>query len=373
MVRPARTRFRLFTDGSVPEAPTFSRTVSNRLAYLPLLDPLRALAVSLVILFHFLPRFELGELRLGWFGVDLFFLLSGFLITAILLEQKASDKDRGRIIRYFIIRRALRLFPAYYLFLITFYLLQRFGGLWSWDAGDGVWFFTYTSNILSFLKGAGSWQLSHLWSLAVEEQFYLVWPWLAIFLPTSRLRTLLLIAIPLGFAFKCIRLSPEMRMLTPAHFDTLGLGALIAIGKREQAFWLEWMKNKWVSLSLFSGGLLSWTINSTIHSHIVLHESGSLLIAVPLLVQAIFAGRGGSSDILARQSWLMHIGRISYGLYLYHMPIPILLIIARERWHWDIGPWSMFLLALVLTWFIAEVSFRSVETPFLKLKERFDT
>src|SRR6185369_2455289 len=152
--------------------------------YVKGLDTLRAFAVILVLLGHWGLPVTLGStgkfLFTGLvpnapFGVDLFFVLSGFLITNILLNAANSNENRFVTMRNFIVRRTLRIFPIYYLAIFTLALIgDPFIREHLW------WFLTYTSNILCFKQN--SWNsFSHTWSLSVEEQFYLMWPWLMIF------------------------------------------------------------------------------------------------------------------------------------------------------------------------------------------------
>ena len=130
----------------------------------------------------------------GQSGVDIFFVLSGFLITSILLKAKIANAERNRIfiIRNFMARRALRIFPIYYL-LIFFLLLIGYSGL-----KEHVWYYlTYTSNIY-FFRNATWGAISHTWSLAVEEQFYLFWPWVILFVNDKYLKYVFIISLVTG-------------------------------------------------------------------------------------------------------------------------------------------------------------------------------
>eukprot|EP01136_Pigoraptor_vietnamica_P044419 Opistho-1_new@21151 len=159
----------------------------NSLKYYEGLDVLRAFAVCFVIIAHWGPSKFRSEILTfifqkiipdGLFGVDLFFVLSGFLITSILLNAKDNaNGNRMTIIKSFYIRRALRIFPIYYLLIAIVYLLN------DQSVKDHlIYYLSYTSNFLTFkLRDWGS--ISHTWSLAVEEQFYLIWPWIIIFIP----------------------------------------------------------------------------------------------------------------------------------------------------------------------------------------------
>ena len=342
--------------------------MSERLAKVPQLDALRALAAFAIIAYHFIPEFTPRRLPFGWIGVDLFFVISGFLITHILLGQKAAIKDRWRILRYFIIKRSLRLFPAYFAMIGVFAVLMRLTGLWSWDPGEGIWYWTYTSNYLQFLHGARAGHLTHLWSLAVEEQFYLLWPWLVLFLSTPWLRRALVLLVVIGFAFKSFSGWENARLLTFSHFDTLGCGALIAL-HRSSASLFRMLGRHTLGWVLAGSALL---LLHELWRHIAVIESvGILLIVVPLTVRCI-AGFSGRFGRLMDHPRSAHFGRISYGLYLYHKPIPLLLklVLAHTAFHFP--GWVLLPMALLLTWIVAELSFRYLERPFLRLKERFD-
>ena len=149
---------------------------SNRFYY-PALDGLRGVAILLVIIYH---NFNfINQSQFGWLGVDLFFVLSGFLITTILLNDAGSP----HFLKNFFIRRILRIFPLYFLCLIIFLILFPFLGLYkkelSFFIANQWWLWTYLQNWLySLFLTDDAKMLTHLWSLAVEEQFYLIWPFI---------------------------------------------------------------------------------------------------------------------------------------------------------------------------------------------------
>ncbi len=157
--------------------------------HLDQLDTLRAFAVTAVLIRHFWPELQPG-LDLGARGVHLFFVLSGFLITGILLRSRALVEDSGRgtglAIRRFYIRRFLRIFPIYYLVLAVTWALGFP------DVRSGiVWHLAYGSNILFAIENQWPPTTAHLWSLSVEEQFYLIWPLLMLLVPRRHLRTVI--------------------------------------------------------------------------------------------------------------------------------------------------------------------------------------
>ena len=127
--------------------------MSKHLRYRGQLDGIRAISIFIVLLSHWLR--DAGILNFnssGRYGVDLFFVLSGFLLTSILIRQKKQNINRLKIIKGFFIKRILRLFPAYYLFLIGMIVINLVTGFWIWDDGFGAYYFTYTANFLFYFE-----------------------------------------------------------------------------------------------------------------------------------------------------------------------------------------------------------------------------
>ena len=214
--------------------------------HLPALDGLRGVAVLLVLGFHFLhldgreelpfDRAVLAAAGAGWCGVDLFFVLSGFLITGILLDAKGSE---GWLSTFWT-RRALRIFPLHYAYLAALFLVAPWllpaAGL-AVPATTQAWFWTYSGNVLFALRGTFDGAPSftaHLWSLAVEEQFYLVWPLVVALLTRRGVAWACLTAIAGAAALRFALLShgPELAnaayVLMPSRMDALAIGGLAA-------------------------------------------------------------------------------------------------------------------------------------------------
>ena len=206
----------------------------------PQLDALRAFAVIAVMLAHFSPTIQVVTPELGFAGVRLFFVLSGFLITGILLrcrDRVASGKSApGFQLRQFYLRRALRILPAFYATLFVAAALNMGS-----TRPTFWWHFFYASNFLLAWRGTWLDLVTHFWSLAVEEQFYLVWPWLVLFVSPRRLPLLIIIGCVLGplTRLTSLWLAPgnliAATVLTPSCFDQLGAGALLA--------WLWYTRN----------------------------------------------------------------------------------------------------------------------------------
>lgn len=232
------------------------------------LDGLRGIAILLVLLFHF---FSLDPakastvvvvadryLRLGWAGVNLFFVLSGFLITGILLDSKAGP----HYFRNFYARRVLRIFPLYYGYLFAALTLGRVFSYYGsatlrLEALHQVWLWTYTSNLFEALRRQDLQFFRHFWSLAVEEQFYLFWPLVVFLLPRRALAWFsvggvltgvsarIFLKLASGDGFAGLQL-----FMTPCHVDALSLGALAAIALRTERAWRLAVKGARVAFPL---------------------------------------------------------------------------------------------------------------------------
>jgi peptidoglycan/LPS O-acetylase OafA/YrhL len=326
--------------------------------HLPVLDGVRGVAILLVLVHHFVREPLAGATSLvdeglhrltkaGWVGVDLFFVLSGFLITGILLDTKHAQN----YFRSFYARRALRILPAYYLFIVLCLTLVPL--LVPHDVEgkatmvrDQIWFWTHLMNIyLVFVHHEWPpFSTAHLWSLAIEEQFYLLWP-LAVFLfrpqTVTRLAIAMLCAAPvLRVVLLAFRGHPVTfagsplvyvanYMLLPCRMDSLAAGALVASLVRSVgvARCVPWARR----IALIAGGVLAagflaqrgvfdWYMP-------VVQAAGYSVLAAffaSVIVLAISHGRGTLSDLLTSRP-LLFFGRYSYALYLFHM-LPVLVL-----------------------------------------------
>jgi peptidoglycan/LPS O-acetylase OafA/YrhL len=219
-------------------------------ANVPALDGLRGVAVLLVLTFHFahiggaggaVERALLGATRAGWAGVDLFFVLSGFLITGILLDARGGQG----YFRAFYARRVLRIFPLHYAYLaVLFLVLPLLLPAVDVRRDTQGWLWSYLGNVLFAREGGfhASPFTGHFWSLAVEEQFYLLWPLVVWLLPRRRLALLCLGLVAGAFALRFAIHRTTFNataayVLTPARMDALGMGALVAVAVREPTWW----------------------------------------------------------------------------------------------------------------------------------------
>jgi peptidoglycan/LPS O-acetylase OafA/YrhL len=360
-------------------------------AYFPALDGIRAFAFLLVF-FHHYCGFEVG-----WTGVDIFFVLSGFLITGILYDTR----DTLHRARNFYVRRSLRIFPLYYAVTLVFLLLWPVFH-WHWDWRWLAWPL-YVANWIIYdprmalnastealnngwLHGSHNSMalIGHFWSLCVEEQFYLFWPWV-VFKVRSR-RALIAIATTIIVLWPLLRHLADIYCPTDrlnagltAHgtffrLDTLMVGALIAIlyrGSTQAALFRVAHVGIRVAVAVTTGALVAFAVHP-----ILLHSRAfkPVLLTVGFSVIALFAGalivnslRPGTLLYRAFSNPLLRwMGRVSYGAYIFH-DIPHFLY-ARIATALHIPLWP---LALLCTFGLAWLSFRFIESPFLNLKERF--
>jgi peptidoglycan/LPS O-acetylase OafA/YrhL len=352
------------------------------------LDGLRALAILAVMLFHS----GAPGVRAGWIGVDLFFVLSGFLITTLLLGERQRF---GRIkLRFFWARRFLRLMPIYFLYVagITIAIIATPAVSLTVHHGwtpkmlvFSMW--TYWFNYLP-LGGiwTGQYLTGHLWSLSVEEQYYFIWPVLLYLLPRRWIGLFactLVCVVALGNYFGYHGHPPHLLL----HTRGIGLfiGSAIAIGLHQDSASLKRMQVLSRSATIVAAGAVVLTFAGVTYCTVVLDmtESELLRVGVPafdLAAAFLIANLWHVPDThLGRllSVWpLPQIGAISYGAYLYHMLAwaltwNILLAGAVDQWP-SFPKFGMRLIVFfTLTLLMAALSYRFFERPFLQLKGRF--
>lgn len=339
------------TTRQAPGAPAWQS--AGTAPRIPALDGVRGLAILLVILFHHtLMRQEtlfdgvyVNLARLGWSGVDLFFVLSGFLITGLLVDAKGG----AHYYRNFYVRRTLRIFPLYYAFL--FFTLRVSPWLWpdtelaaaSRDAMAGrseAWYWLYLPNVLFARDGNfGHPNLAVTWSLAIEEQFYLLWPLVVAF--TSR-RTLMRTCGGLMVAALALR---TWLVIDGAHWivpyvlpmcrmDVLAAGALVALAIRHDGggppkapAWLL-TRARLVAVSAAAIVLAIWYLEDPLDNadwtEPLMQTAGYTTLALGYAAVVALAAVGPADAWLVRAfstSALQTLGRYSYALYLFHVPV----------------------------------------------------
>lgn len=352
------------------------------------LDGLRAVAIGLVLAQHLLPLHRLipnpeklppNKLvpPLGFYGVCLFFVLSGFLITRILLAARRrvtlGESGVGRQLGVFYARRTLRIFPLYYatLFVLAALNVRHVRERLPWHLTyTGNWLFSWPADY-----NAGGFE-RHLWSLGVEEQFYLIWPWLILLTPRKLLLPAMALAFASGPAWRAwfaLRGWPWQftQFPTPANFDLLAAGAIVAFA------WPYLRARRWLVWSCLIVGV------PTALFTVVLYRSDFLLttrqILQPTALALCFAafvgfcghGLPGVAGKLLELRPVLYVGKVSYALYVFHNFAPPLL-------RWTVGDrlgasqtWTFGLASVGLTLVAASVSWHAFEGPINRLKRFF--
>lgn len=372
-----------FADASV----ALPRHMSERL---PALDGVRGIAIILILLLHFadvsLPHTTSRLIGIykswGWAGVDLFFALSGFLITTILLDAKGSP----HYFRTFYARRALRIFPAYYLLLaLCFWVLPQVEALA--DAlrppvyGPSWTYWTHTSNFYFAYRGFAEGPLGHSWSLSVEEQFYLVWPAVVLACSRASLRTLIgamIVLVPLLRGLLLLGGTAPLAIYfnTLTRLDGLAVGALLAVlisGGMARADLLRFAR---LLLPVAGLGLAASVVSKRwgVGFELWLEASKYSFVALgsaALVAIAIALPREHALSRALRARPLTFLGRYSYGLYLFHLPVVHLVGVKFQASQPVLGAWLGLLIYLSVTIALAQLSWVLVERPFIRLKRFF--
>jgi peptidoglycan/LPS O-acetylase OafA/YrhL len=365
--------------------------------YFPGLNGLRFFAALAVIITHVeLLKGQLGFTNrwqqpffyeLGGLGVYFFFVLSGFLITYLLLVER---KQTGAIsIRDFYMRRIFRIWPVYYLLLIlAFFVFPHIPFLHLHWLGnhmqDHFWlkfvlyFFLMPNMALAFFHGIP--HAGQAWSIGVEEQFYIIWPWV-VRKSKNLMRTIILFAVgivlfkiiihliasnyPNNYVFQSVKAAIAMTKMECMAIG--GIGAILLFEKRDE--WLRCIQNPFVQLaSYLSIPLLIFFTPEQLQDGIHLVYSFAFLV----IILNIAANQ--KSMLKLENKFLNFLGNISYGLYMYHMFI-LVFVIRLVSHVWKIEGWQADLLhygmGILLTIAFSALSYYLYEKPFIRLKHRF--
>jgi peptidoglycan/LPS O-acetylase OafA/YrhL len=338
-------RHKVFPNKGSPLSPEISPVVKQggTLSYMPQLDALRALAVGLVFLNHWGDKTGVT----GMLGVRLFFVISGFLITSILLGIRTEIETKGTPwttqLRLFYSRRFLRLFPALLLLVVVLLIFN-----WESIRHTWGWHLSYLSNVYFARRGEYEGPISVLWSLSVEEQFYLAWPLLILVAPR---RVHVPAAIALVVTAFLWRLTLQVNGVTGLWtyvlpfkwLDGIGLGALLSLS-RDPCYRFD-MKRLMRPVGLVGVaslvGLLSARITSGSTSTTEIFLDLAASVAFMWIVACASTGIEGWAGRLLRGAAILYLGRISYGLYLYHAFVPNLMKSFEKRVGIALTPWDV--------------------------------
>lgn len=334
------------------------------------LDGLRAIAAMAVVFSHInisvgeFYKIPVGPLDLANFGVTLFFTLSGFLITYLLLVEKQLTKTIG--IKKFYIRRLLRTWPLYLLYLFIVLVFVRFA------VGREVLYYLFIVPNLAFALQISLPFLAHYWSLGVEEQFYLIWPWL-----TKRLHGLKLVFVlsivgfialklPIGFTLE------DSVIATLLHYSRFGTIAIGGLG----AWYYVFDKQRLDILRKPPAHIAAWAIvllvaSNRFHVFSIIDHELFAIVTVVLIVNQI---EGPRSIFSLEKRWLNYFGKISFGIYVFN-PLLIHVLTPHVEIFFSAGEIAGLIASYILissiTVAVAHLSYHYFEKRFLKLKERY--
>lgn len=355
--------------------------------YLPELDGLRFIAFLLVFVHH-APYYVHSSVwrkihEYGWIGVDLFLCLSAFLITQLLYKEY---KENSRInIRNFYIRRILRIWPLYLFMIVLGTLIYAEQNGWNTiSSGRILGLVTFTDNVVSAIFGyIPIFYIVQLWTISYEQQLYVVIPWILRAFWQSTRKNIAMILCLVGVVGNLIRVvfiyydvrHPAIWVLPITHFETVISGIILGLGMID-----EWL-SKFSKSRLFFLGLLSITSVYTLPNW---NATGwGLMLTYPLsgigMLLLIYSIVGNTESFIGKilsHCSLAFLGKISYGLYVYHIlglylghNLSKVLGITSEKLL--IYPLGMILLGLPITVLISVLSYFVIEKPFLELKTRF--
>lgn len=383
-------------DGLIARQPDLSK-------HLPVLDGVRGLAILMVLLFHFvgnahptdpIERVIVRVTNYGSYGVELFFVLSGFLITGILYDSA----HKQHYFRNFYIRRVLRIFPLYYGALILVFfaapLIPIFQGpTLDYLSDRQAWAWLYGINI--YIAKEGDWAfsyLNHFWSLAIEEHFYILWP-LIVYALAGKPKILISVSLAMAVSAMSARLIGSlmgvnwwsMYVLTPFRLDSLALGAFLALAIRQRGG-LKLLMHilPWVAAT--AGAVFAVTLVWSQSHAQTLPEAGwlppvrassiQILLACILLAVVVAPERTATSQFFSSRI-LIFFGTYSYGLYVYHHFFSYYL--SSNQTEFALANWFgshlaaiafQATLGIAASIGLAYVSYEYYEKPFLRLKQR---
>jgi peptidoglycan/LPS O-acetylase OafA/YrhL len=375
---------------TTPQDEVGTPATTTERGHIPQLDALRFFAILGVIVTHdWYPRplpWIFRDLDPGHVGVRLFFVLSGFLITGILLGCRRRAEEQGHrrsvLTRRFYARRFLRIYPLYYAVLAVIILVGIEPTRLVWP-----WLVSYTTNIYISVHHQWIGPAGIFWTLAVEEQFYLLWPLLVLFVPRRWLIPMLAVMIalaPIYRLYAAIHVPGDLvpngytsGTFTLAVFDSLGMGALIAVLAdldKTRTLLCRWLNR--VALPVGAIGVLVLLAIAYYRGETANFIFGETALALVLSWVVGAASQGFTGPVGGLLEWrpICYLGKVSYGMYVFHAFVPILLLWIGHRFGLEYtgGPrLRNFVLVLVTTIAIAAASWQLFERPINDLKRHF--
>jgi len=352
-------------DAAPSAGPETTGNSGSRTQLFPSLDGLRAVSITLVLIDHLGKPWsrrplDLGVGNYGHLGVVVFFLISGFLITSLLMTEHAR---KGHVsLRLFYARRALRIFPASYCYL-AFVSLLFVAGLSHLRAGDLPWAVTYTVNYLPY----PSWQIGHLWSLSVEEQFYLLWPCAFAMLTLRRATWVAVLVVALGplaraGAWLFFNDTPYGDLpMFPMVADSLAVGCLLAIWRgwlEDQAWYMRLLQP---GFSIFLVALVLTLNRFTGYGVVEVFGRSVANVALALLIHRVVHHARDPVGRFLNWRGVTFIGELSYSFYLWQQ-----LFLDRHSSAWP----NLFPQNLLLSISAALASYYLLEKPLMALRHR---
>jgi peptidoglycan/LPS O-acetylase OafA/YrhL len=363
--------------------------------YQPELDGLRFYAFLGVFVFHILPEqpafyrglhlpvpsLWMGIAKSGASGVDLFFALSAFLITALLLRER--QQTGGISLRLFYVRRSLRIWPLYFLVLAVGVVLAHTVPGQSLPWYYVVGYLLFVGNWINVAFGHPLSVCGPLWTVSIEEQFYLVWPLL---MKILQRRDMIIAAVVALLLATLSQIGVVLAGLSPGYIyygsasrsGSLALGILLALfadrlpglTRGRRGLLLAAGLTGWIAASAWLSDQPGPFDMRTVPGRLVILVGARLLISLGAV--AILYACLGSRSRLVTSDWVVRLGKISYGLYMLHfIGLLFMIDLLHPRWGWTLLATKA--LGLALTVLLAWASYRWVESPFLRLKDRFAT
>jgi peptidoglycan/LPS O-acetylase OafA/YrhL len=342
----------------------------------PELDSLRGLAAIGIILFHYTYPSRAHDLVFytGAASLELFFVLSGFLITSIIITNCENEK----FLSNFYVRRGLRIYPIYYLLIFGLVVIRWFRPE-IYSLRGLPYYLTYTQHVQRYWSGQEPpmiYPLSHTWSLAVEEQFYIIWPVLIRLLGRRMVIPLSVVFIASALAARAYGFSPQILI---GRSDGFAMGSLLAAllaeaRARPAAAWayrLALALTGFLALSYLTWGMVLTGQKPFDTGNALAIYNISVINAFVLAVVGLVVCYAGHPFLgVLRTGPLCYVGKISYGLYLYHLPLMVFLTTPIRAVGVE-NRWGMVAIEMLACFALSALSWSAIEQPILSIKDRF--